>query len=89
MNNRVVPIPCPGPPTSPPEQGDSSRVERHGCESRDGEAGAGAPRALDTMASHPARATERRVHFAGSDQMKRCSDPCAHSSRHGRWNWPH
>jgi hypothetical protein len=65
MNNRVVPIPLPRASDQPPEQGDSSRVERHGCESRDGEAGAGAPRALDTMASHSARATERRVHFAG------------------------
>jgi hypothetical protein len=54
MNNRVVPIPGPGPPTSPRSKATRRELSAMDVKSRDGDAGAGAPRDLDTMASHSA-----------------------------------
>jgi hypothetical protein len=89
MNNRVVPIPLP--PASDQPRGKATRRELSAMDVSPATARpelvrrAHLTRWLHTPREPPSGGST----LLASDQMKRCSDPCAHSSRHGRWNWPH
>jgi hypothetical protein len=90
MNNRVGPIPLP-PGLRPAPRSKATRRELSAMDVSPATARpelvrrAHLTRWLHTPREPPSGGST----LLASDQMKRCSDPCAHSFRHGRWNRPH